>query len=55
MTVLLWIEKKVALEGFVPPLLIRVHSANASAAPRMERVIEAIHRLHAQQATDQRP
>jgi hypothetical protein len=43
--VLLWVEEKVATEDFKPPPVITVHSANASAAPRMERAIEAIRRL----------
>ena len=43
--VVTWIERAVATEGFVPPRTIRVHSANASAAPKMERGIDAIRRL----------
>ncbi len=43
--VVTWIERAVATEGFVPPPTIRVHSANASAAPKMERGIDAIRRL----------
>jgi hypothetical protein len=43
--VVTWIERAVATEGFVPPETIRVHSSNASAAPKMERGIEAIRRL----------
>jgi Cyclic-phosphate processing Receiver domain len=43
--VLVWIEEKVATHGFQPPPIITVHSANASAAPRMERAISAIYRL----------
>jgi NAD+-processing family protein with receiver domain len=43
--VVTWIERAVATEGFVPPDTIRVHSANASAAPKMERGIESIRRL----------
>ncbi len=43
--VVLWLERKVALEGFVPPETIRVHSSNVVAAERMERGIEAIRRL----------
>jgi hypothetical protein len=45
--VLLWIEEKVATEKFAPPPVISIHSANASAAPKMEQAIEAIHRLAA--------
>ena len=40
--VVTWIERAVATEGYVPPRTIRVHSANASAALKMERGIEAI-------------
>ena len=43
--VVTWIERAVATEGFVPPTTMRVHSANASAALRMERGIQAIRRL----------
>ena len=43
--VVVWIERAVATEGFVPPPSIRVHSANASAALKMERGIDAIRRL----------
>ncbi len=43
--VLLWLEERVATEAFQPPAKISVHSANAAAAPRMERAIEAIRRL----------
>jgi hypothetical protein len=44
--VVLWIERAVATEGFVPPK-IRVHSANSSARFKMEAGIEAIARLAA--------
>ena len=43
--VVLWLERKVATEGFVPPGTIRVHSSNVPAAERMEAGIEAIRRL----------
>ena len=43
--VVTWIERAVATEGFVPPRTIRVHSANVSAAAKMERGIDAIRRL----------
>lgn len=43
--VVTWMERAVAREGFEPPRTIRVHSANPSAAARMERGIEAIRRL----------
>jgi hypothetical protein len=46
--VVLWVEHQVATGGFVPPEVIVVHSANSSAAPKMERGIEAIHRLDRQ-------
>lgn len=42
--VILWIEKAVALAGFVPPVLV-VHSANTAARMRMEAGIAAIQRL----------
>jgi hypothetical protein len=43
--VVTWMEGAVATEGFEPPRTIRVHSTNASAAPKMERGIESIRRL----------
>jgi hypothetical protein len=43
--VVTWMERAVATQGFEPPTTIRVHSANASAALKMERGIEAIRRL----------
>jgi hypothetical protein len=43
--VVTWIERAVVTQGFVPPGTIRVHSSNASAAPKMEAGIEAIRRL----------
>ena len=43
--VILWLECAVATEGLLPPGTIRVHSANASAASKMERGIAAIRRL----------
>lgn len=39
--VLLWIEKAVFTEGFVPPIMT-VHSANVSARAKMEQCIEHI-------------
>jgi len=42
--VVLWIERAVATEGFVPPRMA-VHSANSSAALKMEAGICAIERL----------
>jgi hypothetical protein len=44
--VVLWIERQVATEGFVPPEVIKVHSSNSAAAPRMERGVASIRRLH---------
>ena len=46
--VVLWIEAQVATTGFVPPEMITVHSSNSSAAPKMERGIASIRRLHQQ-------
>lgn len=43
--VVVWIEEAVATRGFVPPLDIRVHSANSSARAKMEAGIAAIGRL----------
>src|SRR6478672_1492081 len=48
--VLLWIEEQVAMKGFVPPEVIKVHSSNSSAAPKMERGIQAIQRLQSGQS-----
>lgn len=39
--VLLWIEERVRLDGYVPPKM-SVHSANSPARARMERAIAAI-------------
>ena len=39
--VVLWIEERVALHGFVPPAM-KVHSANVSARTKMENGIRAI-------------
>jgi hypothetical protein len=41
--VLLWIEEQVATQGFDPPSLITVHSANVG-RPENGRAIEAIYR-----------
>jgi hypothetical protein len=43
--VVVWIEEAVVTRGFIPPEVIRVHSSNASAAPKMQRGIEAIRNL----------
>jgi hypothetical protein len=53
--VLTWLEQQVALEGFRPPPVIKVHSSNSAAAPRMEQVIKAIQRLHAHRDTERTP
>ncbi|WP_236427175.1 cyclic-phosphate processing receiver domain-containing protein [Pseudomonas syringae] len=42
--VILWIEEKVALDGFVPPKIV-VHSANVSARLKMEQGIKNIIKL----------
>jgi hypothetical protein len=42
--VLVWIEERVALQGFEPPA-IAIHSANASARERMVLAVESIARL----------
>jgi hypothetical protein len=42
--VILWIEEAVVLRGFKPPV-IRVHSANSSAAEKMRAGISAIESL----------
>ncbi|MBB1307964.1 hypothetical protein H5162_00690 [Pseudoalteromonas sp. SR41-8] len=42
--VLLWIERSVFIDGFVPPA-ITVHSANSSARIKMERAITQINLL----------
>jgi hypothetical protein len=44
-TVLKWIEYEVAVNGFVPPPIIKVHSANPSVRLKMEQAIESIMRL----------
>ena len=43
--VLLWLEEAVATRHFIPPRVIRVHSANTSARQKMEAAIAAIERL----------
>jgi hypothetical protein len=53
--VVVWIERQVATEGFVPPEVITVHSSNSSAAPKMERGIASIRRLHEQRAIGRTP
>lgn len=42
--VVLWIERAVATEGFVPPRMA-VHSSNSSARIKMEAGIRAIERM----------
>lgn len=49
--VVVWIEEQVATAGFVPPEVITVHSSNSSAAPKMERGIASIRRLHQQRGS----
>jgi hypothetical protein len=44
--VLLWIERAVAMDGFVPPTM-RIHSANSSARKKMELAVEKIGKLAA--------
>lgn len=39
--VLLYIEKKVITEGFIPPI-IHIHTANISARKKMELALESI-------------
>lgn len=43
--VLEWLEREVALEKFIPPTLIKIHSANTSVYPKMELAIESIKKL----------
>lgn len=45
--VLLWIEEKVALEGFTPPE-VSLHTVNASARKKMELAIVKIEKLQKQ-------
>ena len=40
--VVLWIEEAVMTQGFIPPLEMRVHSANSSARQKMEAGIQSI-------------
>ena len=42
--VILWLERAVATEGFMPPRL-SVHSANSSARMKMEAGIQSIQKL----------
>lgn len=43
--VLLWIEQAVATQNFRPPV-IRIHSSNAAAVPRMVQAVEKIYELY---------
>ncbi len=43
--VLLWVEEAVVTASFVPPVEIKVHSANAGARPKMQSAIGQIRRL----------
>jgi hypothetical protein len=51
--VLEWLEERVAIDGFVPPLL-KAHSANPPARRRMEQAIIAIQRLARPSDTESR-
>lgn len=42
--VVLWVEEKVATEGFIPPLM-HVHSANSAARAKMLAGIRSINRM----------
>ena len=42
--VMLWIKRKVALNGFSPPTIL-IHSANPAAAQRMKAGVETVLRL----------
>jgi hypothetical protein len=42
--VLAWLEEQVVVNGFTPPPLLTVHSANPPAHERMQRAIDAIRR-----------
>lgn len=43
--VILWIEKAVVLDGFVPPK-IRIHTSNSSAYVKMKSGVESIERKY---------
>jgi hypothetical protein len=43
--VLEWLEHEVALEKFIPPSIINIHSANPSVYPKMELAIKSIKKL----------
>jgi hypothetical protein len=45
--VLEWIENEVATNGFIPPEVIKIHSANSSVYPKMIFAIESIEKLAA--------
>ena len=40
-----WIERQVAIVGFVPPPIIKIHSANPVGKKNMEAAIERIKRF----------
>lgn len=42
--VLTWIEERVALEGFVPPI-IKIHTSNVSAKGKMGQAVRSIMKL----------
>lgn len=44
--VLQWLEEQVAVNDFVPPAKISVHSANSSAREKMLRAIKSIYCFH---------
>jgi len=44
--VIVWIEEAVAMQQFIPPKEIRVHSVNVSARQKMEAGIESIYHLY---------
>lgn len=43
--VLVWIEQRIVTTGFIPPEVIRPHTANPSAWVKMELAIRQIRRL----------
>jgi hypothetical protein len=45
--VLEWIENEVVTNGFIPPQIIKIHSANSSVYPKMNLAIESIEKLAA--------
>jgi hypothetical protein len=43
--VLLWIEREVVLNGYIPPGIMKVHSANPVGREKMTSAIQSIERL----------